>query len=379
MKKVKVYYARPSFGTPTLCLNPGEAKDVDLGYVEGEMIFDGNIEDFYDKPLYSHKIYDPKEGLLHSTWCVNEEQAAKMAAKEQFADAPEVTPEELISELIVAILQRPFLKPMEFPIPVTLYQGDKGLFCRLTPHPERDGTRSRGKIFFPDRNCTEELRPGPILVTEVKEFENYGFFKGKMRKFSMPSDEDLDTYIERRFENEEISGEFRFVSGAYGDYVVTSADTIIARDENGNTVYNFTYETLGREGTVTKTVSYVDFICEGYHDCTFDELLQKFEKFAFEDAFDVWSCDKFISEILDDAFADGFILPKTLEGIFFVSVNSKTLIKALMNYSREEMKEIIETVNSINQKANEAIKSKIKNGKISLERLKAPRRRHYWD
>lgn len=383
MKNIKVYFARPDFEKPVLCLNPGEAKDLDLSYDEGKMIFDGNIENLFDTTLYSHSIYRPKEGLQYSAWCTTKEQAAEMALKEHFSDAPEVTSEDILPELRSATLVRPFLEPKKFPIQTTLYRGEKGLFCRLNPHPELDGTRGRGKVYFPDRSCVNQLREGPVLITEVKDMGSYGFFKGRMRKFSFPTDDDLDKWIENFYAHGGREGNFRFVEGSLGSYVLTPLDAVLMRDENGAFVNNFFHSDFGCEGTVTKTISFEDYLCEGYHDCKFDELAQKFEAFSLKnylenrmiDYFYVYQSNKFISELFDDAVNSGFLLPRSYDGVFFVLLDRSALAKSLTSYSREEMKELIKTVNEINRKAEEAIKSKIKNGKIKISE---PRTRlHY--
>ena len=373
MKTTKIYSTQDRYGDMFLFLNEGEAKDNGMHVEEDQLMYEGDIEAAYGNFFFAY-FFESEQGWRHTTWCRTKEQAIEMALKE----GVERDGSTLSARLSVAMFHEPYLKTREFPLRTVLSQGNKGLYCKLNLHPEIDGIHSSGKFYFPDRSCADNLCEGPVIITEIKDRGTYGFFKGHMRKFSLPADEDLDNYIEKYYQQGYIENSFRFVESEFGSFVLTPHDMVLAKDEKGNFIDNVSFHELGKKGTIVKTVAFSDFICEGYHDCAFTELMNKFNVFHFETAFGVVSSDKFISELLDDAIADKFIKPKALDGVFFVSVDPQELKKSLMKYSREEMQELIETVNDINQKAEAAIKSKIKSGKISLDSLNA-RRRRFWN
>ena len=81
----------------------------------------------------------------------------------------------------------------------------------------------------------------------------------------------------------------------------------------------------------------------------------------------VRSYDKYVSDLMDDAADSGIVSPKILEEtVFFYEFSSYGLLATIHGFSKEEMDEIVKTVNQINMAAQEQIKSLAKRGKIRI-------------
>lgn len=261
------------------------------------------------------------------------------------------------------------------PTTATLYRNEKGLFCRLNLRPDLDGTIP-GKIFFPDRSCTAELCEGPCVITEIKDKGNYGFFKGHMQQYKSPSDEALDDYLR---DHDGLCDSFmRYMKGKFGEYISLIARPwgqsggyidwqkyLVQTDNEKVEEHTYGVFTDDTTATITKEISVADFLCEGYHGCSFDELMGKFVSPAFQ-IHNATHSNKFVSHLFDDAVDAKFLRPMQSGNIFFVEIDKSNLIRSLMDFSREEMSELIQTVNGINKTANEAIKGKIKRGQIRI-------------
>lgn len=103
-------------------------------------------------------------------------------------------------------LNTEFIEPIQ-QVEVEFKLNDKGrLYTRLNAHPERDGKNiSGGKFFFPDKSFTT-ADVGKAVVSVSKEFDNFGFLVGKMKKVDdIPEIKDiLDWAWEKRAPHEEL-------------------------------------------------------------------------------------------------------------------------------------------------------------------------------
>lgn len=283
-------------------------------------------------------------------------------------------------EIWDATLRPPYLKPVKLPTTAYLTPGDRGLYTHLNLHPEIDGLDARGKVYFPDRSCADNLTCGEAIITEVRDKGSYGFFKGHNVKYEWPTDDQLDAYIHDRNDmwNEVLVyietahfGKFiltgsRFVYGSEG-YVVHNG--IGVRD--GELVPISDYMRIEQDKVrEVKRVEVPDFICKRYHDCSFGELLKKFVEAPQAEKMARWGHyhDKFISKLMDEASDSAVVRPMASEqGVFFYDIRPDGIASALSCFSKEEMDEIVKTVNQVNMAATEQIRSLIKRGKMRID------------
>lgn len=261
--------------------------------------------------------------------------------------------------------------PIQLPVRTILVRNEKGLYCRLNLHPEEDGYHARGKIFFPDRQCADTLCEGPVCIKTVADKGNYGFFVGEMVQYKAPSDEQVSEYI---IQNNLYESKVHFMKGKFGTYVsIPSLSAIsgsyldcLVLGPNGNVEKSCDMTEYGEAASkCTEEILGVDLVCQGYQGCDFQEFYNRFVKFEFDPFGATWST-KFISKLFDEAMRCRFIALKTIHNVDFVEVSKARLMEALDQFSREEMAEIIAKVNEINTKANEALKSKVRSGKLRL-------------
>ena len=195
-----------------------------------------------------------------------------------------------------------------------------------------------------------------------------------MQQFKAPSDELLDEYIR---EHGLYDRTLRYMSGKFGTYIETiwipntwstgyiTDNPALVETEDGK-IEEYANIGVDPDVRITKEISVADYLCEGYHGCKFDELFNKFTKVIFNPGINASVSNKYISDLLDDAVAEGMLQTFAFQNVFYVVITPNGLTRALMGFSREEMSELIQTVNKINQTANETIKGKIKRGQISI-------------
>lgn len=354
MDKIKVWYYNSLFGRE-VCFTIGEAKDFGNGiYEEGVLYYEGDLKSLLQQNPYAY--------CFHMGYLCNRFYLSKQSALEKAKLAESAWVEEFgefaIYEYHVES-QRYF--PVEFPVTATLVEGERGLLCRLNMRPDIDGKKPTGKIYFPDRSCAKDLCVGPAVITEILDRGNYGFFKAHMQQFEAPSDEEVSLYVIR---NGLYDRKVNFCSNRFGNFVIIDEICLIRGSEGVIT----SYSPLGKydpKVTVKESILAKDLVCQGYQGCNFDDLVNKFGEFMF-DSYKANNSSKFISKLVDKAVRFGFISIKSIYNVDFVDVNTRYLEDAIDQFSREEMAEIAEACHELNEKANEAIRSKIRKGKIQL-------------
>lgn len=284
-------------------------------------------------------------------------------------------------EVWEATLCPPYLKPVKLPTTAHLVPGDRGLYTHLNLHPEIDGQDARGKVYFPDRSCADDLTSGEVIITEVRDKGSYGFFKGHNVKYEWPTDDQLDAYIHDR--DNMWSGVLIYIETAHFGNIIMTGDRfrygsegyfsqggIGVRDGELVSIGDFCMFVEQDKVRETKRVEVPDFICKRYHDCSFGELLKKFVEVPQAGKMVRWGHDhdKFISELMDEASDSAVVRPMASEqGVFFYDIRPDGIASALSCFSKEEMGEIIKTVNQVNMAATEQIRGLIKRGKMRLD------------
>lgn len=288
-----------------------------------------------------------------------------------------VPAEAEISMVEEARVHRQWLFPMSFPKTDNVVQGDKGLFVRLNLHPEIDGI-TRGKICFPDRECADKIRSGPVVITGAKDKGNYGFFTGHMVQYEWPDDDKLLDYIEKdgfmsRYHLTYVETEH------FGKIIVLSEKISLVNRyfpchralgvQNGDIVSISDTAVLTDPGDDIRSVDVADLLCREYMGCDFSNLTNQFIQIP-----DQWTkrlrirkYDMYISDLMDDAVDSGIVTPRLLEeSVFFYEFSPYGLLATIHAFSKEEVEEIVKTVNQTNMAALEQVKSLAKRGKIRI-------------
>ena len=354
MQEVNVWYSSRGLGFTPVRLTRGEALDAGGGVngaCPGTLHYEGNL----DELLKEHSVvyrFCVGELCSHFYFSVEEVYAR---VKECFYE------EHSPANLETCEIKPARYKPVELPVTVDMWSGEKGPFCRMNLHPEIDGQFCRGKIYFVDRNCADKICEGPAIITSVKDKGSYGFVTGYMKQYQDPTDAQVADYVIKNNLYEEI---VQFCNNKFGSFVLLYGKCFI---QEGGAMYQSDLYLPGYDDdfTVTESLSGADLVCQGYQGCSYEEFKAKFVRFEFE-GMQPAKCSRFVSELFDEAIKYGFISHRVVCNVEYVVVNEKELPNALDQFSQEEMNSIIKVVYKINTGANEAIKAKIKSGKVTL-------------
>lgn len=271
----------------------------------------------------------------------------------------------------------PWLFPMSFPRKDQAFKGEKGPFVRLNLHPEQDGI-TRGKICFPDRECADKICSGPIVITGVKDHGNYGFFTGHMVQYEWPDDNKLLDHIEK----DGFMSRYRLTyveTEHFGKIIVLSEHIGLMNRyipchralgvQNGDIVSISDTAVLTDPGNDIRSVDVADLLCREYMGCDFSKITDQFIQIPdqWTRALRVRKYDMYVSDLMDDAVDSGIVSPMILEEtIFFYEFSPYGLLATIHGFSKEELDEIVKTVNQTNMAAQEQIKSLVKRGKIRI-------------
>lgn len=261
---------------------------------------------------------------------------------------------------------------VNFPIEAVLYRTNRGLACRLDLHPEtRYGLP--GKIFFPDRTCTEPLEEGIVVIDAVIEKETYGFFKGKMKMFEAPSDDDLIEYLFSRDSKNIADYAIRTLNGKYGTVIACRrfgdlVDTFLAKgtkapvEDVSNIINGWNY----KEHLLTKrVVSLYDLVCRQNLRCNFKALKEKIILPKLLPVYDSSEYRKMLPELLESAIDTDVFTACDYQGGCYLMPN--TLINLALYFNAEEVNEIIDTANKVNQEFDKKLSSLAKKGRIPAD------------
>lgn len=352
MQEVKVWY---SFGfmSSNVRLTKGEAKDAAYGSAvhEGTLHYDGDLEDLLNKRSV---VFSVNHGKSSGHFFFTEKEAI-----DYYVEGSDANGESYFAE-IYNIYPASY-KPVELPTTVMLYEGDRGLCCRLNLHPEEDGNYCKGKIYFVDRSCTDKARKGLFVVTSVKDKGSYGFVSGYMKQYKAPSMEQVVSYI---IEHSVYDKPVSFCKSNVGDFAIINGRCFV--QEGSDMAHSSLLVFLDGNPVVTdKTTTGADLVCEVYQGCTYKEFKGRFVRFGFSVPQSVHS-NRFISDLFDEAEDCGFVSLRSVYNVDFVDVVDEKLPDALDQFSKDEVKEIVDIVNKINKNANSVITGKIKSGKIPM-------------
>ena len=210
---------------------------------------------------------------------------------------------------------------LTLPIEAVLYRTKRGLACRLNLHPETSYGLS-GKIFFPDRTCTEPLEEGIVVIDSVIEKETYGFFTGRMKTFEAPSDDDLIEYLLDKNHGHAADYALRTFSGKHGTIVgvwcvYSKQYTYLAKGVNKPVVEIPSSIINKMELTTERIVTLYNLICRQNLGCDFKALKNKIVMPKLSPVYDSAKSRKMLPELLESAInTDVFTAYEYQDGCF---------------------------------------------------------------
>ena len=216
-------YRRNDSITDTAFLSKGDLRDIDIyRYDCPKVVPDSDIltETLWSQEplsfdngfdyvnIYRAYIYESDEN--------NETSSVKstdwyLTSSEAYGHMQELYPgiEKQDMLLVFGSVHRPMNQPLVLPCRGILEDGKKGHVLRLETNPMENGSKSKGKYFFPDRKCSDII-PGPVEITSINEKATYGFFIGHNIQFQWPDEAKLADYLLDCKTNYENSGPWTF-------------------------------------------------------------------------------------------------------------------------------------------------------------------------
>lgn len=310
------------------------------------------------------------KGSKATSWYKTQEEAWDAAKLLKLNDP---IPEELY-------LDTDQIDPLDKEFWVDFQLDEKGRpYTRINAHPEQDGHKKKGKIFFPDRSFVgADL--GRAKVSISKEFDTYGFLTGKMEPYEMV---DMNNFLDWAWENEDPDTPVFFINHpGRGRYIAiesipyAGADRCIMRIVNAK--YDWSeqrvWKGMAHDRTVERDVAqyterkvsltqlYLEDAWEMEVDP--DAILDMFDDDSF-----FWNTQgikwersiKFWNKSIDAACQKGFLtqycIPK--RHIEIILVNPDRL-DMLSHFTYEEVCEMAKLVNEVNAAAKERLLSQVR-------------------
>lgn len=258
---------------------------------------------------------------------------------------------------------------VKFPIEAVLYHAHKGLACRLNLHSETQNFIT-GKIFFPDKKCTESLEEGIVVIDSVVEKENYGFFTGKMKTYESPSDADLIEHLLGINNGDAVDYTLRTFSGKYGTIVGVwniyhARYTYFAKGVN-KPVVEIPSDIINKmELTTIRVTTVYDLICGQNLGCDFKAMKNRIVLPRLLPVYDSTEYRKMLPALLESAIDTDVFEAYEYQGGCYLT--PKTLINLAIYFSEEEIVEIVNAANKINQEFDKKLNSLTKRGKLPAD------------
>lgn len=337
-----------------------------------QLVADSTLEELFGW-TESISVYAAwKDAAEHSAWFLSEEEA--MQAGEHILDAGGM--------VIGRTLYKQKRYPVALPTNITLQRGEKGVYAQLNLRPDLDGDVA-GKFYFPDRSC-QPVTAGVFKVTSVKDHGTYGFLVGEMVPIECPEEEELARHLVNRLD-ETADSRIRFMKHPVcGSFVELRERSIyrksgeldpdyIVKLEGVVQIYNplpYIYDI--REAEELESCSVKDFLCEGYHGCTYDELESEtaYPEHLAQFATSMWiqseRSPKFVSKAFEQAERLGLVKLRRFRHIDFVYFDRSRLLHAAVVMNSDDLWSVLDTSRDINQQAAERVTAMIKKGKIRI-------------
>lgn len=384
-------YRRNDSITDTAFLSKGDLRDIDIyRYDCPNVVPDSDIltETLWSQEplsfdngfdyinIYRAYIYESDEN--------NETSSVKstdwyLTSSEAYGHMQELCPgiEKQNIFLVFGSVHRPLNQPLVLPCRGILEDGKKGHVLRLETNPMENGTKSKGKFFFPDRKCGAII-PGPIEITSINEKATYGFFIGHNIQFQWPDEAKLADYLLDCKSKYEASGpwtfntqqKLRFYDSPHFGKFIEFDDRFLVAGKDGSVEIDRSLYAIKSEaayGKCTEEITVADFLCQGFQNCTENEFREQFKTLAHETRVPLYAMGaensiKFISDAFDDAVHAKAIGLKKSNNIIFAELYDPLWVA--VNLTPDEAESVIASFNRINREAETMVLAKRKKGKL---------------
>lgn len=337
----------------------------------------GNVHEervlYYDgeAPLDGHTLYryvgERDSDLRATAWYLSEEEACEGGARLKLCGGG----------VQRGILNKESIEPLTQPLTVTFELDEKGRpFTRINAHPEWDGKRAKGKIFFPDRSFVG-ADSGAAFVSIAKEFDTYGFLSGEMVKFGMP---DMNQFLDWAWENgADIQDVAFFDHPGRGKYLIAEQGdlkrrVLVSSDCDGmpnifTSLISGPEVSADAERYLVRRASLDELFLEAawgmeINPDVLDAMFVRSRLFESGRAAMDWEESvRFRGELVDSAVQTG-ILSQYMSPSLHVEVMAlnRQNIALLGNYKYSDVEEIAKVVTSVNQEADAVGMTKVKKG-----------------
>lgn len=262
---------------------------------------------------------------------------------------------------------------------LTVYfnEDDKGrLYTRVNLHPEEDGKDTPGKVYFPDRSFkSATVGFAEIDLASVREFDTYGFVKGRMVCFG---EFNMSEFLDWAYGNKRLGPGFMVHlckdnrgTSAYVKHRGWSDYTRIHFDEDGK-MNTTEVDRLPREGkgvSISHATLGTLYLKDRFGEGMGKELLAKFggatcAGFRYSDGWVVqMGIPHGCPDLIAAGLSQGFLSCQQL-GTRPVFVYLVTEPAECVSFSDEELEQMAEQFTLANEAADAAVQSAIKKGNL---------------
>lgn len=271
------------------------------------------------------------------------------------------------------------IQPIRFPLMIDIETTRDGRFCTyINLHPELNGRSAPGLPCFPNWDFID-VYAGKALITEVKEKNSYGFFKGAMIQFGMVNMPDFLDYVwEHGFDEDPVYivnhptlGQF-LCSDSYV-WVETATSPMFK-----GSIPKADYEKVewkkpkGVDQYVVRIATIKELLLEDAFGggVTEQSLINRFGECAgltrrFSER---WTISKsLLPDIVHQGIAEGLLYHYCLVSCHIHALKiDPSMAYRLAAFSAEEVEEMAAEVSKINAGADRAIGGCLKKGKLQL-------------
>lgn len=271
------------------------------------------------------------------------------------------------------------IQPIRFPLMIDIETTRDGRFCAyINLHPELNGRNAPGLPCFPNWDFID-VYAGKAVITEVKEKNSYGFFKGAMIQFGMVNMSDFLDYVwEHGFDEDPVYivnhptlGQF-LCSDSYV-WVETATSPMFK-----GSIPKADYEKVewkkpkGFDQYVVRIATIKELLLEDAFGggVTEQSLINRFGECAgltrrFSER---WTISKsLLPDIVHQGIAEGLLYHYCLVSCHIHALKiDPSMAYRLAAFSAEEVEEMAAEVSKINAGADRAIGGCLKKGKLQL-------------
>lgn len=288
--------------------------------------------------------------------------------------------------------------PMEVVIESDNKDGEQRFFARINTHPNLDGIKSSGKMFFPDRSWVEKgVHVGPAKVKVKFEKPTFGIMLGENMDPKLPTFEELKVYLKAQ----DIPGTVLIIKQIFPSlgevYKRSSAKAagyelfVVTHTADGKRQVATTVDTLNYEEPLEyvwgKEVNDIlledafggdfdldDFLQNHFHACNYiyagniaGARMNTGNRRRMNASWDLEEERSFANPSLDLAVKEGIFVPHTLHGYGIGCLNlNRGKVGKLATFGLDVAVQVFQAVSEYNEKADLEILAKLRKGSITF-------------